>query len=68
MTIDTFQERESDQLPIASPGEAPPSTFLSEEVDIIALRLWQRGCCLETIGDDCSLCKGEAQQCLGICQ
>ena len=68
MAIDTVQEPASDQFSIASPGEAPPLTFLDEEVDMIALRLWQRGCCLVAMGDECSLCKGEAQRCLAICQ
>ena len=49
MTIDTVQEPESDQLSIASQGEAPPSSFDAEEIDIIALRLWQRGSCLERL-------------------
>ena len=49
-------------------GEAPPSSFYAEEIDFIALQLWQRGGCLEMIGDECSFCRGEAQQCLAMCQ
>lgn len=68
MTIDKVQGPESDQLSITLQGEAPPSSFLEEEIDIIALRLWQRGSCLEMNGGECRLCKGEAQQCLAICR
>ena len=68
MAIDTVQEPESDQFSIAIPGEDSSFSFDAEEIDIIALRLWQRGCCLEMIGDECCLCKGEAQRCLAICQ
>ena len=68
MSIDTIKEPESEQLLIASPGERPLSSFQAEEMDIIAFRLWQRGACYDTIGDECGLCKGEAQQCLGMCR
>ena len=68
MPIDRVLEPESDQFAIANPGEALPSSFHAEEIDIIALRLWQRGSCLEMIGDECCFCKGEAQRCLAICQ
>ena len=68
MAIDTVQKPESDQLAIANLGEALPSGIPLEEIDIIALRLWQRGSRLEIIGDDCCFCKGEAQRCLAICR
>jgi len=68
MAIDTVLEPESDKLPFVPQGEAPPSSFHDEKIDIIALRLWQRSSCLETIGDDCCFCTGEAQRCLAICQ
>jgi hypothetical protein len=64
----TDQEPVSDQLSLVSQGDTAPSSFFAEELDIIALRLWQRCNCLETIGDECSLCRGEAQQCLAMCQ
>ena len=68
MAIDTVQEPESDQLPIPFQGEAPPFSFHTEEIDIIALQLWQRCGCLEAVGEECSFCKGEAQRCLAMCQ
>jgi len=68
MEIDILHKRESEQLPIAVPGEDTFSGLGAAPVEIIALGLWQRGCYLGTLGDDCSLCKGEAQQCLAICQ
>jgi hypothetical protein len=64
----TDQEPVSDQLPLVSQGDTSPSSLFAEELDTIALRLWQRCNCLDTIGDECSLCKGEAQQCLAMCQ
>jgi hypothetical protein len=68
MTRDTVLEPESDRLLMANQGEALPFSFHAAEIDIIALRLWQRGSCLEMIGDQCCFCKGEAQRCLAICQ
>jgi hypothetical protein len=68
MPIDRILEPESDHLSIASPGEALPSSFHPEEIDIIALRLWQRGSRLEMLADGCCFCKGEAQRCLAICR
>lgn len=68
MSIDTIRGPENGQLLIVSPGEPPLSSFQSEEMDIIAFRLWQRGACFDTIGDECGFCKGEAQQCLGMCR
>ena len=68
MTIDTVQEPESDQFSIPSPREAPLFSFEAEVIDIVALRLWQRGSCLEMTGDECWFCKGEAQRCLARCQ
>jgi hypothetical protein len=67
MALDTLQEPVSDQLLIASPGEAPPCSFHAEELDIIAFDLWWRGSSWDSIGDECSFCKGEAQRCL-VCQ
>lgn len=68
MPIDRVLEPESDQLAIANQGEALPSNIHDEEVDITALRLWQRGSRLAMSGDDCSLCRGEAQRCLALCR
>jgi hypothetical protein len=65
MTIDLIREPENNQLSTAFQGE---DRFGVEELDIIAQRLWRRGSCFGTGGDDCGLCKGEAQQCLAICQ
>jgi hypothetical protein len=67
MAIDTVQEPASDELYIASQGEVPPFGFYAEEVDRIALRVWQRSCCLEAMNDECCFCQGEAQRCL-VCQ
>ena len=68
MTMDTVLEPEGGQLPMASQRETLPSGFPAAEIDIIALRLWQRGSCLEMLVDECCFCKGEAQRCLAICQ
>lgn len=68
MPIDKVFAPASDQLSITNMGEALPSGFHVEEIDIIALRLWQRGSRIEMIGDDSCFCKGEAQRCLAICR
>lgn len=68
MAIDTVQELESGQLFVASQGEAPPSSFAAEEIDIIAFRLWRRASHLYMVGEDCGCCKGEAQQCYAACR
>jgi len=68
MAIDTVQGPERYQLPIASEGEAPPSSFEAEELDIAAFRLWQRCNCLELVSDECCFCNGDAQRCLAMCQ
>ncbi len=68
MAIDTVQGPEVDQYSFASAVEAPSFSFEAEEIDIIALRLWQRSSCLEMIGADCCFCRGEAQRCLAMCQ
>ena len=68
MPIDRVLEPERVQIPMTCQGETLPAGVHAEEIDIIALRLWQRGSCLEVIGDDCCLCKGEAQRCLAICR
>ena len=67
MSIDTIRGPENGQLLIVSPGEPPPSSFQSEEMDIIAFRLWQRGACFARLATNAVL-KGEAQQCLGMCR
>jgi hypothetical protein len=68
MATNTPHEPENDGLPRASEGEASPFGLEAEEVEVIALRLWRRASCLETIGDECCFCQGEAQRCLAICQ
>jgi hypothetical protein len=68
MVIETVRRPESEQPPIADRADVFFSSFYAGEIDIIALRLWQRGCCLEPVGDVCCYCKGEAQRCLGLCQ
>ena len=68
MPIDRVLEPENDQLEIANQGEALFPNFHVEEIDITALRLWQRGSLLEMSGDDCCLCRGEAQRCLALCR
>ena len=68
MAIDIVQGPESDQFSMTAQGEASPFSFDMEEIDIVALRLWQRGSCLEMTGDECCFCKGEALRCLAICQ
>jgi hypothetical protein len=67
MPTDRVLEPESNRPEIANQGEALPSSFHAKEIDIIALRLWQRGSRLEMFADDCCFCKGEAQRCLAIC-
>ncbi len=55
-------------LQLPTKGRLFLTSFHPEEIDIIALRLWQRGSRLEMIGDECCFCKGEAQRCLAKCQ
>ncbi len=68
MPIDRVLEPETNQVAIANQWEALPSSFHAKEIDLIALRLWQRGSRLEMFADDCCFCQGEAQRCLAICQ
>jgi hypothetical protein len=68
MMINTVLEPESVQIPMTYQWETLPAGIHTKEIDIIAIRLWQRGSCIEMVGDECCFCKGEAQRCLAICQ
>jgi hypothetical protein len=57
----------ADQIPTSNQGDAAPVRFEDEELDILALELWRQGSCFKTFGDECCLCKGEAQRCLAMC-
>jgi hypothetical protein len=68
MAIETPQQAEDDLFSNNPLAKAPTFIFETEEVEIIALRLRQRGSCSEMIDDECCLGQGEAQRCLAICQ
>ncbi len=67
MALDPVHNPEGEQISNSNQGDAVPVKFEDEELDVLALELWRRGSCFETFGDECCLCKGEAQRCLAMC-
>ncbi len=68
MAIGLVQELRSAQIQTASPWEGVPSSFEPEKIMIVAFRLWRRANCLDIAEDECTCCKGEAQQCYATCR
>ena len=68
MATATVPKSNVDQLLLDSQEQVPSFSFVSNETDIIAFRLWQRANDLLVVADDCRCCKGEAQQCYAACR
>ncbi len=68
MTTDTIQEVDGYEVPPGSDPVLLLSGLHAEEVEMIALKLWGRGSCLEMASEECWFCKGDPQRCLANCR